>query len=98
MKKTYTPTFKAQVVQELLKETKTITQLAAEHSVHPNVLRDWKDVVLKGMAGLFEKGDSIEALRTAYEQQLEDRYAHIGRLTTQVTWLKKKSGLDPDKG
>ena len=98
MKKTYTPTFKAQVVQELLKETKTITQLAAEYSVHPNVLREWKVTVLKGMAGLFEKGDSVAAMRIAYEQQLEDRYAQIGRLTTQVTWLKKKSGLDPDKG
>jgi putative transposase len=49
------------------------------------------------MAGLFEKSDSIETLRCAYEQQLEERYAQIGRLTTQVTWLKKKSGLDPDK-
>ncbi len=98
MKKTYTPAFKAQVVQELLKETKTITQLAAEHSVHPNLLRDWKAVVLKGMSSLFEKGDSVEAMRLSYEQQLEERYAHIGRLTTQVTWLKKKSGLDPDQG
>jgi len=89
MKKKDTPAFKAQVVQELLKETKTITQLAAEHSVHPNLLRDWKLTVLKGMAGLFEKGDSLEELRTAYDQQLEDRYAQIGRLTTQVTWLKK---------
>ena len=89
MKKTYTPAFKAQVVQELLKETKTITQLAAEHSVHPNLLRDWKAVVLKGMSSLFEKGDSVEAMRLSYEQQLEERYAHIGRLTTQVTWLKK---------
>ena len=89
MKKTYTSAFKAQVVQELLRETKTITQLAAEHSVHPNVLRDWKGTVLNGMAGLFEKGDSVAALRTAYDQQLEDRYAQIGRLTTQVTWLKK---------
>jgi transposase len=97
MKKTYTPAFKAQVVQELLKETKTITQLAAEQSVHPNVLREWKVTVLKGMASLFEKSDSIETLRSTYEQQLEERYAQIGRLTTQVTWLKKKSGLDPDK-
>jgi transposase len=97
MKKTYTPAFKVQVVQELLKETKTIPQLAAEHGIHPNVLREWKVTVLKGMVGLFEKGDSIDALRTAYDQQLEDRYAQIGRLTTQVTWLKKKSGLDPDK-
>jgi len=38
---------------------------------------------------LFEKGDSVEAMRLSYEQQLEERYAHIGRLTTQVTWLKK---------
>jgi transposase-like protein len=89
MKRTYTSAFKAQVVQELLKETKTITQLAAEHGVHPNVLRDWKVTVLKGMASLFEKGDSIQAQRAEYEQQLEDRYAQIGRLSTQVTWLKK---------
>jgi len=89
MKKTYTPAFKAQVVQELLKETKTITQLAAEHRVHPNVLREWKVTVLKGMASRFEKGDSVEALRSVYEQQLEDRYAQIGRLTAQVNWLKK---------
>jgi hypothetical protein len=41
------------------------------------------------MAGLFEKGDSVAAMRIAYEQQLEDRYAQIGRLTTQVAWLKK---------
>ncbi len=89
MKKTYTPAFKAQVVQELRKETKTITQLAAEHGIHPNLLRDWKRVVLKGMPGLFEKGDSVEAMRLTSEQQLEERYAQIGRLTTQVTWLKK---------
>jgi transposase len=95
MKKTYTPAFKAQVVQELLKETKTITQLAAEHGIHPNLLRDWKVVVLKGMPGLFESGDSVEAMRLAHEQQLEERYAQIGRLTTQVTWLKKTVGAKP---
>ncbi len=32
MKKTYTPAFKAQVVQELLKETRTLTQLATDHT------------------------------------------------------------------
>lgn len=89
MQKTYTPAFTAQIVQELLKETKTITQIAAEQRVHPNVLREWKVTVLNGMAGLFEQGDSGAAMRTAYEQHLEDRYAQIGRLTTQVMWLKK---------
>ena len=98
MKKTYTPTFKAQVVQELLKETKTISQLAAEHGIHPNVLGSWKATAVQGLPSLFEKRDSVDALRAAYEQQLEDLYAQLGRLTTQVAWLKKKSGLDPHQG
>jgi transposase len=98
MKTSYTPAFKARLVQELLKETKTISQLAAEHGVHPNVLREWRATALHGLPSLFEKGDSVTALRSAYEQQIEDLYAQIGRLTTQVAWLKKKSGLDPDQG
>jgi transposase-like protein len=39
MKKVYSATFKAQLVLELLKETKTISELAAEYQLHPNVLR-----------------------------------------------------------
>lgn len=98
MKTSYTPAFKARLVQELLKETKTISQLAAEHGVHPNVLREWRATALHGLSSLFEKRDSVAALRSAYEQQIEDLYAQIGRLTTQVAWLKKKSGFDPDQG
>jgi transposase len=98
MKKTYTATFKAQVVQELLKETKTLTQLAAEHGIHPNVLREWRTTALAGLPSLFTKADTVESVRTTYEQQAEELFAQIGRLTTQLAWLKKKSGLDPDKG
>jgi putative transposase len=35
----------------------------------------------------------VATLKADYERQLEDLYAEIGRLTTQLTWLKKKSGL-----
>ena len=38
MRKRYSPEFKAQLVQELLKEDKTINQIAAENSIHPNQL------------------------------------------------------------
>ena len=54
MRKRYTTAFKAQVVLELLKEEKTITQLAAEQGVHPTQLRDWKKQVLDGLPNLFE--------------------------------------------
>jgi transposase-like protein len=50
MRKRYTNQFTAQVVQELLKEEKTLNQLAAEHGVHPNQLKRWKTIALEGLA------------------------------------------------
>jgi transposase-like protein len=97
MKTTYTSTFKAQVVLEVLKEEKTISQVAAEYKVHPNVLRDWRTLARNNLAALFDKHDDVGSLRIAYEQQLEDLYAQLGRLTSQLTWIKKKAGLEPDK-
>lgn len=95
MKKRYSATFKAQLVQELLKEEKTLTQLAAEHHVHPNQLREWKKTALDGLPALFETDKKAAAATAAYEQKVNELYAEIGRLTTHVAWLKKKSGLDP---
>jgi transposase len=97
MTKTYTSTFKAQIVQELLRETKTISQLAAEHGIHPNVLSSWKATALKELPRLFERRDSLAAVQAAHEQQVQELSAQIGRLPTPVTWLKKKSGLDPEQ-
>jgi transposase len=90
MSKQYTAAFKAKVVQELLKEEKTLVQIASENEVHPTQLKNWRAIVLTGMAGLFEKQESTAALKAAYEQQQTELYAEIGKLSTQVTWLKKK--------
>ncbi len=49
MRKHYTASFKAQVVQELLKEDKTIAQIAAEYEVHPTQLNKWKSTALAGL-------------------------------------------------
>ncbi len=90
MKKTYTAAFKAQVVLELLKETKTTSQLSSEYGVHVTVLRDWKQAAIKGLPDVFEGRDSWTEAKAGYERQIEDLYAEIGRLTTQLNFLKKK--------
>ena len=94
MRKRYSAAQKAQVVQELLKEQKTYSQIAAEYGVHPQQLYRWRDIALAGLPSLFSgQGAQNQAAReAAHAQQLEELYAEIGRLTTQVTWLKKKSG------
>jgi transposase len=93
MRKQYTAAFKARVVQELLKEEKTFGQIVAEYEVHPTQLKNWRAVALEGLPGLFEQQDSTAELIRAHEQQLTELYAEIGKLTTQVAWLKKKLQL-----
>jgi len=78
----------------LLREDKTIAQISAEYEVHPTQLNKWKSTALAGLSTLFEEKDSLAALKASHEDQLNTLYAEIGRLTTQVAWLKKKSGLE----
>jgi putative transposase len=95
MRKRHSPAFKAKIVAEALKEEKTITQIASENDIHPNQISAWKTAALNGLPTLFERESKVQAEHAAHQQQLEELYAQIGRLTTQVGWLKKKSGLDP---
>jgi transposase-like protein len=98
MRKRYTPAFKAQVAQELLKQERTLAQVAAEYGVHPTQLVKWRTTALEGLPHHFTKQDSTAALKVEYEGRLAALYEEIGRLTTQVAWLKRHSGLDPFAG
>jgi len=83
MGKHHTATFKAHLVRDLLREEKTISQLATESGIHPNQLSKWKAIALQGLPSLYERADSVATLRATHEQQVTDLYAEIGRLTTQ---------------
>lgn len=96
MRKTYTSTFKAQVVREMLKDEFTLAQLATKFAVHPTQLSQWKATAVRRLPSLFvDEQQSLDAIKAAHEQQLTDLYAEIGKLTTQLAWLKKK-GIELD--
>ena len=96
MRKRYPPKLKAEIVLEILSEQKSMAQIASERGVHPNQLSKWKQEALKGLPSLFEpEHEKTRALQETHQRQLEALYAEIGRLTTHVNWLKKKSGLNP---
>jgi len=79
----------ARVALAAIRGDKTTAQLAAQFAVHTSQVTAWKKRLLDGAAELFEDGRHTghdEALAT--EQQL---YEQIGRLKTEVDWLKKKS-------
>ena len=90
----FSPEEKAQIVLEILKEEKSISQLAAEHEIHANVLNRWKNEAIQNFSQLFvDDRKGITKMKNDYEQQINELYAEVGKLTTQLTWLKKKSSL-----
>jgi transposase-like protein len=93
-RKQYTAEFKARIVREILREEKSISELISEYGIAKTVLYRWRDQALSGLPTLFQdtKQDEQTAREHAWEQEREELYAEIGRLTTQLNWLKKKSG------
>ena len=96
MKKRYTAKQKAQIVLEILKEERSIAQIASEYGIHSNQLYRWKAQALENLASSFEDERRGEkALQAEHERQVKELYAEIGKLSTQLSWLKKKSGIEP---
>ena len=73
---------------------KVLAQLSSEYEVSTKQLSRWKNYAVAEMPRLFE--NKTDQSQEKYEGKINDLYAEIGRLTTQVNWLKKKSGLKPE--
>src|SRR3970040_2445010 len=85
---------KAQIVLDALREEKSVAQIAAENSIHPNQIHKWKKQALEDFVQLFEEDRKGERIREAeHEKELKELYAEVGRLSAQLSWLKKKSGF-----
>jgi transposase-like protein len=92
IRKTYTAEFKAKVVREILKEEKSLSQIASEYGTHTNVISRWRDQAIAALPGVFNEQSAKEQAEkeAVWEKEREGLYAEIGKLTTQLTWLKKK--------
>ncbi|MDQ1911638.1 transposase [Paenibacillus sp. GD4] len=89
----FTPEQKAQIVLEILKEEKSVSQLSAEHGIHSNVLQRWKAEAVQNLHQLFvDDRKATTKMKNDYENQINELYAEVGKLSTQLAWIKKKSG------
>jgi transposase-like protein len=95
MRKTHTSKEKARLVLEVLQGERTLQEIASVNNIHPVLLTRWKTQAISGMPDLFEKS-TAKTRRASFEAEREkdDLYRQIGKLTTQIEWLKKKSGHD----
>jgi transposase-like protein len=91
IKHKHTAQFKTQVVLELLKEEKTLSQVCGQFAIHPTQARRWKQKALEGLAVIFS--DSIKNDLISKDELIQRLYTQIGQQKVELDWLKKKMGL-----
>jgi len=84
----YSAQFKFRIALEAAKESKTISELASDHAVHPTLVRNWKKQLLGSGAAVFENSSQRREPAGVPEAEL---YEQIGRLKMELEWLKKKA-------
>lgn len=94
-RRNHTPAFKAKVALAAVKGEKTLSELAQQFDVHSNQIKQWKDQLLEGAAGVFGSETKAEA---APAVDVKTLHAKIGELTLEKDFLEgalAKTGLSP---
>jgi transposase-like protein len=87
----FTSEFKAKIALEAVKGQRTISEIATQYEIHPNLVTQWKKALQENASDVFS--DS-QAKDKADDEELKSQlYQQIGQLKVELDWLKKKSGL-----
>ena len=96
-RRTYTPEYKAKLVIEVLQGEKELNTIAAENSISPNMLRNWKAEFLENAGRAFDGSRQAKEARRK-EADLKKTQAQmlktIGQLTLERDFLQDFVRLD----
>jgi transposase len=87
LRRKHTPSFKAKVALEAIKEQKTSAELASQYQVHPGQIRNWKTSATKGLIDLFT--DKRKSRDQDREELIQELYRQISQMKVDLDWLKK---------
>ena len=78
--------FKAKVALEAIKGDQTLVELAERFQVHPNLITEWKKVLLEKASDVFDKG------KPSREPDIRELHAKIGQLAMENDFLSVALG------
>lgn len=86
-RRNHSPSFKANVALEALKEGQTLVELAERYQVHPNQITEWKKQLLERAQEVFSKDN-----QTAAGPDVKELHAKIGQLAMENDFLSGAFG------
>jgi len=95
-RKRYTSEEKVSILREVLEEKKSVSSVASEKEVHPNMILNWKKMLFEGAARIFEQKRSDISEKAAerktkeFEEELRKKDNVIAELAQENLELKKK--------
>jgi len=94
----YSAEFKTRLVLELLKENKTLTQIASENNITPKNLQNWKKVFLQNVEIAMEPAKAVKEYKEEnikLQAKLDEYAKVVGQLTVEKDWaVGKLKSLD----
>ena len=89
-RRNFSAEFNAKVALEALVGDKTMSELAAKHDVHPNMITQWKRQAKESLVKAFGKKASRGS--TDRDAEVKELHAKIGQLTVENDFLSKAFG------
>jgi transposase-like protein len=90
----YSPEYKTRIVIEILREERSMSEIASREGINPNQIGNWKREFMEKARSIFsgnkEAEELREKLREAREKEREYQ-AKVGQQALEIDWLKKKS-------
>jgi transposase len=94
-RRNHSPDFKAKVALAAIRGEKTLIELSQQFDVHPNQIKQWKDLLLEGAPGVF--GNEVKSGGPmAPAVDVKTLHAKIGELALENDFLAgalNKAGL-----
>ena len=85
-RRNHSAAFKAKVALEAMKEDQTLVELAERFQVHPNLIAEWKKILLEKAPDVFGKG------KPSREPDVKELHAKIGQLAMENDFLSVALG------
>ena len=91
---TYTAEFKTKLVLEVLREEKTLTEIASANNITPKNLQNWKKIFLENAEVAMEPAKAVKEYKDEVAKlkvEVGEYAKKVGQLTLEKEWAVGKS-------